>query len=81
LAVWMLFSMYANKRGKNAFDVLMLVLILFVAAVGNRYFYGTQFLTITRILSFFPYFIIGVYLKRNGFDKVRNVLKKFKYIC
>ncbi|EAC8464468.1 acyltransferase family protein [Listeria monocytogenes] len=81
LAVWMLFSMYANKRGKYAFDVLMLVLILFVAAVGNRYFYGTQFLTITRILSFFPYFIIGFYLNRNGFDKVRNVLKKYKYIC
>ncbi|EQC2291874.1 TPA: acyltransferase family protein [Listeria innocua] len=81
LAVWMLFAMYANKRGKYAVDVLLIVLVLLVVAITNRYFYGTQFLTITRILSFFPYFIAGFYLDRSGFNKLRIFLKKYKYIC
>ncbi|EED2630044.1 acyltransferase family protein [Listeria monocytogenes] len=81
LAAWMLFAIYANKRGKYALDVLFLALVLCIIAIVNRYFYGTQFLTITRILSFAPYFIAGFYLGKNGFSKMRTFLKKYKYIC
>lgn len=80
LAAWTLFAIYANKRGKYAKDTLFLVAILLVLAVVNRYFYGTQFLTITRILSFAPYFIAGFYLGTDGLVKVRNLIGKYKYI-
>ncbi|MBC2011093.1 acyltransferase family protein [Listeria welshimeri] len=81
LTVWLLFAMYANKRGKYALDVLILVVVILVLSITNRYFYGTQFLTITRIFSFFPYFIIGFYLNRRGFNILRIAMKKYKYIC
>lgn len=81
LAAWTLFAIYANKRGKYAVDTLLIVMILLVLAAVNRYFYSTQFLTITRILSFAPYFIAGFYLNTNGLMKVRELLRKHKYIA
>ncbi|PZF88326.1 acyltransferase [Listeria ivanovii] len=80
LAAWTLLVIYANKRGKYAVDTLLLVVILLVLAVVNRYFYSTQFLTITRILSFAPYFIAGFYLSTNGLLRTRELIKKYKYI-
>lgn len=80
LAIWLAISLLLSKLGKHSFVAYSIVFLLLLAAVTNRFFYGTQLFTITRILSFSPYFLAGYYMTPNRLSALSTHLEKYRLI-
>ena len=77
-AYWYLFSLFTWKVllkyvTKFKFSILLIFLASLYVGIVNE---ANRFLSISRTIAFFPYFILGYYTNKEHIEKIRGLNKK-----
>jgi len=92
--IWYLIAMGINRRNLKKWQKIIIIVLFFAIGITARYiaapfegfihskgfrFKGTSF-SYMRIMTFLPYFFIGLFLTRDDMIKLYSCLKRYKFV-